>query len=201
LDFSQNFENALIIDLIVLSDLFKVDIAFGYYDDDSSYPNARPLRQTELRGLRGRFPSDGAVALGRHLIEQIREREQGTPNFGAALTAVCAHEFGHILQFKYIIPQLMQIQDHPVTRAELHADFVCGYFAAFRRHQQPDYPAAIQAITQFRYADGVYQAIDHGSPDQRGASVYAGFLLGQGPALTPEQITLKGLEYVTSIAI
>jgi hypothetical protein len=201
LDFTENYQNALITVLTELSDLFQVKVAFGFYDDDVNNPNARPLQHTTLSGLSGISPSDGAVAVGRHLVEQIRKKEQGTRYFGAALTAVCAHEFGHILQFKYILPQLMQIQDHLITRAELHADFICGYFAAFRKRQQPDYPAAMQAMTQFRYGDGAYQQIDHGSPNDRGNAVYAGFLLNQGKVLSPEDVTLKGLEYVMGLSL
>jgi len=201
LDFSENFENALILVLIELSDLFQVKVSFGYYDDDPKFPNARALPQSSIKGLRGASPSDGLVAVGRHLIEQITEKEQGTSNFAAALTAVCAHEFGHILQFKYLLPQLMNINDHPITRAELHADFVCGYFAAFRKKEQKTYPAAMQAMTQFRYGDGVYQPIDHGSPDLRGSAVNAGYLLGNGPSLSPEAAARKGLDYVMQIPL
>jgi len=201
MDLSQNFENGLVIVLSELRKLLQVQVAFGYYDDDIAYPNARALEHTSLSGLGAVSPIDGAVILGRHLIEQIRKKEQGTRNFGAALTAVCAHEFGHILQFKYIIPQLMQIEEPVTTRAELHADFVSGYFAAFRKRQQPEYPAVMQAMTQFRYGDGAYKPIDHGSPEQRGAAVYAGYQLGQAEPLNPEQVTLRGLEYVTRLAL
>ena len=181
--------------------MFEVSVAFGYYQDDESNPNARPVQHTSLRGIGGVTPSDGAVLIGRHLIEQIRKREEGTSYFGAALTAVCAHECGHILQFKHIVSELMQIQDHLITRAELHADFICGYFAAFRKREQPIYPAAIQAMTQFRYGDGAYQPVDHGSPDDRGRAVDAGFQLAQtGVPLSAREVTFKGLDYVLNLS-
>jgi predicted metalloprotease len=140
---------------------------------------------------------DGTVAVGRNLINQIRKN---TTNFGPALTAVCAHEYGHILQFKHVMHQLKQLSDFSV-RVELHADFVCGYFGAYRKREDHAYPAAIQAMTQFRYGDGEYKLINHGTRDQRGAAVNAGYLLGQSYAPTPPELAIKGLEYVTKLIL
>ena len=62
------------------------------------------------------------------------------------------HEFGHLLQFKYVDQELRQIRDNEgsVVRIELFADFICGYHAGIRKLRQDDYPAVIQALNQFR---------------------------------------------------
>ena len=188
-----------------LGELLKVDVALGYYDDPVKSPNAGASHERLLKRLTGAIGADGFVVIGRRLIGQL----QNSTNFGAALTAVCAHEYGHILQYKYLTQQLQAMMDTDETqlmvRVELHADFVSGYFGAHRRREDPTYPAVIQAITQFRRGDkpgnGEYVLVTHGSPDQRGDAVYAGFLLGQSGVQTPEKVALLGLEYVKGLKL
>jgi hypothetical protein len=205
MDLSQPFDNGLVIILTSLGDLLKVNVALGYYDDPREVPNAGASHNRVLKRLTGEIATDGFVAIGRHLIGQL----QNSTNFGAALTAVCAHEYGHILQYKYLVQQLEDMIDSHESelevRVELHADFVSGYFGAYRRREDPAYPAVIQAITQFKRGDkpgdGEYIPVTHGSPDQRGDAVYAGFLLGQSGVQAPEKVALLGLEYVRGLKL
>ena len=46
-----------------------------------------------------------------------------------AVSAVCAHEFGHITAIKYGLMKRLKDGQPSVKRSELHADFLAGYFA------------------------------------------------------------------------
>lgn len=196
MDFSQNYQNALAQVLTDISSLLAIDIAFGLYDDRPDNPNAGATNIALMTKFGGATPADGTVAIGVELVSQINLRS--VANLGPALSAVIAHEAGHIIQFKYIKEQLSRLQ-HVTISAELHADFVCGYYAAFRKKREPRYPAALQAMTQFRYGDAGLVLVQHGTPDQRGSAVYAGFLLGQQERLGPADVAEQGLAYIESI--
>jgi hypothetical protein len=194
-------KNGLVMVLSEMFDLLQIDVGFAFFDDDKLRPNAGALSEPLVKGFRAGNAKDGTIAIGRNLIQQIRRETLG---FGAALTAVCAHECGHILQYKYILSSLMELMNRdngdPI-RVELHADFICGYFAAFRKREDEKFPAEIQAQTQFRYGDGKYEPVSHGTGEQRGDAVYAGFQLGKIGVLSPEDLTSKGLAYVTKLRL
>ena len=90
--------------------------------------------------------------------------------------AVCAHEFGHILQFKHGLIRKVNEGQPTVKRSELQADYFAGYFAGLRKRERPEYPAAVVAVTQFSVGDhGVTNKNHHGTPKERGAAVVRGF--------------------------
>jgi hypothetical protein len=202
--YGEDISNALVILIAKMSELFGVNVGVGYYDDPYDLPNAGASPDAVMadivgnsRTFRGNSEADGTIGIGRHLVEQIREQ---SASFGAALTAIIAHEYGHILQFKYLASQLMKLDYNYKLTAELHADFVCGYVAAFRKLEQPNYPAVIQADTQFRRGDdGSVRLIEHGTPDQRGECVLGGFLLGQKGRIDPREVAIKGFEFVKGV--
>ena len=193
-------ENGLVFVLREISTLFGVKVAFGFYDDPEEYPNAGAAPYLNATLPDGSTSADGVVAVGRNLVNEIKAE---TNNIGAALTAVCAHEHGHILQAKYILndsklsERLDQLKDRYSIALELYADFICGYFAAFRKKEDPAYPAVEQARVQyFRGDTGAIHS--HGTGPQRGNAVYAGFRLAhQADSLNARDVTLAGLDYVT----
>jgi hypothetical protein len=202
LTFSENFENSLIIVISQMVELFEVDVLFGTYDDSSS-PNARSAPTgTLLAKLDGSTPKDGFVMFGRKYLVLMREM----PNWTTAITTVCAHEFGHILQFKFDFAREELINfitnDGTAIRSELHADFVCGYYGAIRKRKQPAYPAEIQALTEFNFGDARGAVLVHGTSEQRGDAVNAGFELGNdGNLYIPREVVAKGLEYVRNLSL
>lgn len=207
LDFKEplvgGFQNGLPPLLSELADLFEVKVAFGFYDDPSDFPNAGadPSLKTPL--MDGSIAADGTIAIGRHLISEIQTLKV---NFSTAVTAICAHEHGHIMQGRYIFPYnprmrvFNDLNERSDRGIELHADFVCGYFAFFRRQEDHSYPAVLQACTQSMKGDtGAIQS--HGTPEQRGNAVNAGYLLAKAKGkVTPEEVALSGLRYVSSDA-
>ncbi len=130
----------------------------------------------------------------------------GLGNQSAAIAAVYAHELGHILQNKFVSTQLFDLRnkDKSVVRAELHADFVCGYYAAFRKQKQPDWETVVQEITQFNFGDRNYaNPLHHGTPAERWAAVQAGLQFGSNGmgAKAPAEVANAGLRYVTSLVL
>jgi len=196
-DFTQDFENGLAVVLRGMGELLGVKVEFGYYDDPIERPNAG-ADPSIREPLPYRGVSDGRVAIGRNLLTQIRLRS--SDYFSSALAAVCAHEHGHILQGKYLLnssiqrPRIMNLNEWELCM-ELHADFVCGYYASYRTRSDPNYPAALLAMTQFESGANGLKESSHGTSEQRGALVKAGFLLGSRGMLSAEQVAVAGLDF------
>jgi len=111
------------------------------------------------------------------------------------------HEFGHIAQYKYGIYSRLVGSNGRVKRLELHADFLSGYFAGIKRLLNPSYPAATFALTQFGFGDYSDDINHHGTPDERGAAVVAGYKAGYGERLKFGFALESGIRYVNQISI
>jgi len=105
-----------------ITEAFHVLPGFVFYDDrDSANSFATP---------RLRFPkTDGTILLGTRFLKQILARPEDPE---IALTAICAHEFAHVLQFKCGLLDALFAGEPTVRRCELHADF----FASFCRQAE-----------------------------------------------------------------
>jgi hypothetical protein len=69
--------------------------------------------------------ADGSIFIGRarfHRTMGLLEHPD------VALTAICAHEFAHVLQFKLNLNSSLSRNQRTVKRSELHADFLAGFF-------------------------------------------------------------------------
>jgi hypothetical protein len=191
--FTEDYENALAGVLRQIADVYSVKAGFGYYDDSTERPNAaavsKPLTQ---RTISGDIAKDGTTMIGRELLKITRAGAYSGP----AITAICAHEYGHIVQYKYLWKEMLALGIDVTIPKELLADFICGYYGYYRKKSQPEYPAVIQAQTQFSLGDGEYKAETHGTYYQRGCCVYAGFQLGERGIRDIKEVGLRGLDYV-----
>jgi hypothetical protein len=195
---NKPFDRALAVTLSKLTALFGVLPGFGFYDDSEDKPtgNAQASPSPRLRA-----DGDGSVVFGRILFANLMNRPQN-PELGVA--AVCAHEFGHIAQYKRGADNLLIGPDRRVKRLELHADFLAGYFAGKRKLEKPDLPAAVFAQSQFNVGgeDSGFGAINfHGTKKERGDAVVAGFEAAYEDRLEFTPAFEKGLRYVLAIAI
>ncbi|TAJ42781.1 MAG: metalloprotease [Reyranella sp.] len=185
---NQLLDRALTRALATLSRDFEVIPAFAYYDDrnDGAGGNARaiPAVHSGLHRADGTV-LDGTVLFGKNLLRHCLARPQ-YPD--AAIVAIAAHEFGHILQFKRGIALRM---GGNTTMIELHADFLSGYFAGLRKLRTPDYPAAVFGAVAASLGGG-----DHGTPHQRGSAVEAGFLAAARDKLALSQAVEQGIRHV-----
>jgi hypothetical protein len=187
--------------IVEMFQLFELTPATAFYDDSKTCngnagADPRPLLPT-IPNLPLKY--DGTIVLGTKLLNMLGRYEHQT----AAIAAVCAHEFGHILQFKYVDAELKRIRDaeDSVVRTELFADFICGYHAGIRKLRQEEYPAAIQALNQFRAGDQIHGSEHHGTPEERARSVGEGFIVGSAGRVSPETIARLGLQYVKSLTL
>jgi hypothetical protein len=163
---NKDFDRALAVTLSKLTDVFGVLPGFAFYDEGTESPNACACESRRL----GR--DDGSVAFSLGLL---RELMQSPDNPELAVASVCAHEFGHILQNKLGLRDRLIGRDRLITKLELHADYLAGYFAGIRKKERSDFPAAVFALTQYKHGDFSNHPEHHGTPDERAQAVVAGF--------------------------
>ena len=162
----RDFDLALAQTLLKISRALNVAPGFAYYDDSEGM-NAYATRRVQLNG------ADGTVLFGQRFLRRLMG---GKENPEVAVAAVCAHEFGHILQFKHGLTDRVTNGDRTVKRVELQADFFSGFFAGLRKKERPSYPAAVGALAQYNVGDrSVNSPQHHGTPDQRGAAFVRGY--------------------------
>jgi hypothetical protein len=187
--------------VVELAQLFQIMPHLGFYDDSKSCSGNAAADRRSLFPVVPNLPFkvEGTIVLGTKLFNKLSQYKNQT----AAIAAVCAHEFGHLLQFKYVDQELRQIRDNEgsVVRIELFADFICGYHAGIRKLRQDDYPAVIQALNQFRAGDHIYGGEHHGTPEERGRSVQDGYRVGSDGVIPPEKIARIALEYVKGLTL
>ncbi len=169
------FDRALAETLLMLTNAFNALPDFGYVREWEKNERGQVVSNavavpTSVRPSRN---PDGTVLFGTRLFAELRALREHPE---VAVTAVCAHEWGHILQFKRNLTGRLLENSRTVKPVELHADFLAGYFAGMRRRQKADYPAAVVALTQYNIGDNEFQSPDHhGTSRERGDAVAAGF--------------------------
>ena len=187
----RQFDEALAHTLSRLCDLFAILPGFAFFNEDAG-PNAFASPSQRLKR------SDGSVVFGQQMLKKL----MASPEHPAAgVAAVCAHEFGHILQYKRGIPNQLIGADRRVKRLELHADYLAGYFAGTRKRDNKDFPAAVFANTQFVNGDNMIQHPQHhGTPEERGQAVVEGFKTAFQSKLDINAAVTSGIAYVRSLS-
>jgi predicted metalloprotease len=117
---------------------------FTYYNDDDAL-NARATPRQRMPGR-----ADGTVFFGLRFLKKCLA-EPESPD--VVVAGICAHEFGHILQFKHGLWNRLFDGQPTAKRVELHADYLSGYFAGTRKLQKPDLPAAVFAVKAYDSGD------------------------------------------------
>jgi hypothetical protein len=181
------FDLALAQGLARISALLDVAPGFAYYDDSTDGKNAYATPVVRLNG------KDGTVLFGQGLLKQLLNSPE-SPD--ACIAAVCAHEFGHVLQNKHdLMGKLMEGQA-TVKRVELQADFFSGYFAGVRKLERPSFPAAVFAVTQFSFGDNmVNDPGHHGTKEERAQAIVAGFKVGHSGKKEISQLISAANDY------
>ena len=163
---ARSGDQALAQTLVKLAKALDVSPGFAFYDDSDGF-NAYATKLVRLNG------ADGTVLFGQGFLRHLM---RGKESPDVAVTAVCAHEFGHILQFKHNLATRVRNGDKTVKRTELQADFFAGYFAGLRKKERPNYPAAVGALAQYNVGDNrVNSPQHHGTREERGAAFVRGY--------------------------
>jgi hypothetical protein len=177
---------ALAQTLLRITDALDVLPGFVFYDDrDSANSFATP-----------RLKTDGTILLGTRFLKQMLSRPQ-EPQI--ALTAICAHEFGHVLQFKRGLLDELLAGEPTVRRSELHADFFAGYFAGKRKKQMPNYPAAVFAVTLSTLKVSGAARRNHGPSAQRAAAIVRGFEASYRERRSLDDAVALSMAYVATV--
>jgi hypothetical protein len=187
---NREFDYALAMTLSRLTDTFHVLPGFAYYDDHDG--------MNAFATTKRHFPrADGSVLFGkRFFLDKISKPEHPE----VWVTATCAHEYGHILQYKRGLISGLKRGQRTVKRVELHADFLAGYFAGLRKKEKADYPAAVFAVSRYSGGDRNFSSRGHhGTPDERAAAVVRGFEIGHGARRGLGEVIQIGLKYVSRL--
>jgi hypothetical protein len=186
----KDFDMALAQTLSKISDAFAVLPGFAYYDDHDD-ENAYATEAVRLTN------ADGTVLFGQRLLKRLLALRE---NPDIAVAAVCAHEFGHILQYKQKLVDRVSKGQTSVKRTELQADFFAGYFAGLRKRERPEFPAAVFALTQYNSGDDMLNDPDHhGTPDERGAAISRGYEAAYRERLSLGDAIEASVAYVTRL--
>jgi predicted metalloprotease len=140
---------------------------------------------------------DGTVLFGqRYLKKWLAWPEQPE----VAVTAVCAHEFGHILQYKLRLESILRAGQPTEKRLELHADYLAGYYAGTLKLKKPGYPAAVFATQKYSSGDwNVNSPTHHGTPDERAAAIVRGFEVAHRERHNLSDAIQIGINYVSML--
>jgi len=141
--------------------------------------------------------ADGTVPFGTNLLKTMMA---GKDNRDVAVTAVCAHDFGHVLQFKHKLDQQLRAGQPTVKRVELQAGYFAGYYAGLRKRAYPNYAAAVFAMIQFNQGDNrtTFEG-HHGTPQERGDLVSNGFEAAYRRGLSLGEAIAEGTRYVVAL--
>jgi hypothetical protein len=186
----REFDYALAQTLSRITDTFRVLPGFAFFDDFDK-PNAY-ANPTSRLGRR-----DGTVLFGQHMLRRTLAWPE-SPD--AAVTSVCAHEFGHILQYKLNLKRTLLAGQSTTKRLELHADYLAGYYAGLCKLRNSNYPAAVYAT--FMHSGGSYNANHpkfHGLPDERAAAVVRGFEVAYRERRNLGEAVQIGVNYVMTL--
>ena len=186
---NRDLDYALARILSQVTDVFGVLPGFCFYDD---YEGANAMATDAVRMKR----TDGTVLYGkRYLAKGLSAPE--SPE--AVITATCAHEFGHIVQYKYGLDRPLRRGQRTVKRLELNADFLAGYFAGTRKLLDPAYPAAVFATNRYSRGDFDIGAQHHGTPQERAAAVVRGFETAYRERRSFAEAIRIGMDYALSL--
>jgi hypothetical protein len=189
---NKEFDFAIAQTLSNLSDLFGVLPEFGFYEEAGS-SNAIAMRDN----LSDNNRYNGTVLFGKKLLVELMNKTEGPET---SFAAVCAHEYGHILQYKYNIDDYLLQGETSVKKLELHADFLAGYYAGAKKLKRIDFKAAVFAVTQNENGDNnFYSKTHHGTPDERGNAVRAGYKASYHDRMSLNDALKYGIHYVTSL--
>lgn len=186
----RDLDYAMAQTLSRLTDTWSALPGFAWFDD-SAAPNAFATQRKLLQR------EDGTVLFGRQMLARcLKAREH--PD--VAISAVAAHEFGHIAQYKNGLTRRLAAGQTTVKRIELHADFLAGYFAGRRKLEKPDFPAAVYATTQYGFGDFREDSVrHHGRPEERAAAIVKGFEVAFRDRGTPAEALAIGMRYVATL--
>lgn len=173
-------DNVTVQELNFMTTRFLVRPSFFFCEGD----NAEASKEIALVN----YP-DGTVAFGSQLFNREYIRSPGGPS----IPIIIAHEFGHIVQYKY-----GGFKNFSVMRKELFADYLAGAYLQIRGGL--DWNAVLECFEEMGDTD--FGSLDHhGTPEQRTSALKKGGndVLIYGNNFTLSRAISLGKAYVKNI--
>ncbi len=186
---NASFDRSLAKSLARMTALFGVLPGFAYFNEPAG-EGSNAYATSAVRLDR----DHGTVLFGTRMLQGLMARRTAPD---AAILAVCAHEYGHILQYSRGLSGRLNGGQRTVKRQELHADYLAGYFAGVRKLENENFSSVTFATTMYDLGDTAFNdRSHHGTHDERAAAVVAGFRAKKDRGLTVDQAIAEGLAYV-----
>lgn len=151
-----------------LAKTFGVWPQVGFYDDGDQ-PNSMAIWYKE--GSKRVY----GVVFGRNHFRKLFAYDAS----GITFLQTAAHEFGHVVMYQSGTLDALLKGQPTVKRAELHADFLSGYYLGLRKRAHPEASFRSAGMKRWESGDTFFgDPQHHGSPKQRLESAEAGFLIG-----------------------
>ncbi|MDQ6903349.1 MAG: DUF2800 domain-containing protein [Bacteroidota bacterium] len=147
-------------EIFFIQQRFLVAPIFFFYDDANGKNAFATEKVYQQNG------PDGTVFLGRRLFNSEFIRSPG----GTSIPIIIAHEYAHIVDFKY------GVLNEPGIRRELFADYLAGAYMSLRNRffKQTNIYACVQSFEDMGGTD--FSNPDfHGTSEQRGNALLAGY--------------------------
>jgi predicted metalloprotease len=147
------------------------------------------LSETKLPG------TSGTVLFGRAMLKKALA---DTANGDMFVMGICAHEFGHIVQYSSGVRTRLTANQQTGKLLELHADFLAGHYIGLRNEKySPSELVALgrswQGIGDTAYTDPTH----HGTPEERLSAMEQGFRIARDrPQFTMPAICEVGARYL-----
>jgi hypothetical protein len=173
-DFLINTGNRALDDAIE-DDITNLDSLFGvrvsvYFPNDGLVEARFSYEKHPMLMIRDNLNPNtqltGSIFISRGLLEDEFQ------SYGSlmSLPAILAHEYGHAMQYQNNFPY------PPGIRRELHADFMSGWYTAYRCNCRPQDPrVALDSIARKGADRGFFDPANHGTNQQRAAFWMAGY--------------------------
>jgi hypothetical protein len=167
----DKFDAALIEELKVIEQIIPgINPGFQFVKAHNAFTTA----ETIIRG------TQGTVWIGIDFVRNLVDPNNSNGNGGIAVAGVLAHECAHVFQLASadLLKRLVKDKNNAVL-AELHADFLAGYYLARKRNVTPELLTVMQRVFVYQ---GAYNRSDpnyHGTPGLRGAAMDTGYFAAQ----------------------
>jgi hypothetical protein len=188
----QALDAAMLEDVTALDRVYGVNVPLYFLNDGSKNAFFAAVKVPSLMQLDGadpNMPVTGSVFFDAILLKDEFQKGSGS---GMSIPAILAHEFAHAMQNANNFP-------YPGKWAELHADYMAGWFVALRgRYRTQDPNRAWASISE----KGDYNFFDsghHGTPQERAEAFAAGYwLYVRGGQTSGVSAYNAGLQFVSA---
>lgn len=186
---NQNLNKQLDAALQRIAQTFNVWPQVGFYDD-GKHPNAIAIWYEEA-GER-----TYAVVFGKNYFTKLLTYDPS----GITFLQTAAHEFAHVWMYKTgQLDSLLENQP-TVKRAELHADYLAGYYLGLRKRDNPQASFRSAGMKRWESGDTYFDnQHHHGTPKQRLAAAEEGFRMGYLVGAKPDVALEAATRFVKTI--